>query len=85
MQETQVPSLDWEDSLEDKMATYSSILAWKSYGQRSLEGYSPWDCSVDIDASPLLHRRKDFVTNVASKTPDEVADFILAWSERPEL
>ena len=44
MQETQVPSLDWEDSLEDKMATYSSILAWKSYGQRSLEGYSPWDC-----------------------------------------
>ena len=24
------------------MATHSSILAWKSYGQRSLAGYSPW-------------------------------------------
>ena len=24
------------------MATYSSILAWKSLGQRSLVGYGPW-------------------------------------------
>ena len=24
-----VPSLDWEDALEEKMATYSSILAWR--------------------------------------------------------
>ena len=22
----------------------SSILAWESHGQRSLVGYSPWDC-----------------------------------------
>ena len=29
MQETQVPSLGWEDSLEKEMATHSSILAWK--------------------------------------------------------
>ena len=35
MQETQethvtpVVSLDWEDPLEEEMATYSSILAWK--------------------------------------------------------
>ena len=29
MQETQVPSLEWEDSLEKEMATYSSILAWR--------------------------------------------------------
>ena len=29
MQETQVPSLGEEDPLEKKMATYSSILAWK--------------------------------------------------------
>ena len=28
MQETQVRSLGWEDSLEKKMATYCSILAW---------------------------------------------------------
>ena len=29
MQETQVWSLDWEDPLEKKMATYFSILAWR--------------------------------------------------------
>ena len=28
-QETQVLSLGWEDSLEEGMATYSSILAWR--------------------------------------------------------
>ena len=29
MQETQVQSLDWEDSLEKEMETHSSILAWR--------------------------------------------------------
>ena len=29
MQETQLPSLDWEDPLEKEMATHSSILAWR--------------------------------------------------------
>ena len=29
MQETQVQSLDWEDSLEKGMATHSSILPWR--------------------------------------------------------
>ena len=29
MQEAQVPSLGWEDSLEKEMATHSSIPAWK--------------------------------------------------------
>ena len=29
MQETQVQSLGWGDSLEKEMATHSSILAWK--------------------------------------------------------
>ena len=28
-QETQVRSLGWEDSLEEEMATHSSIFAWK--------------------------------------------------------
>ena len=28
-QETRVPSLGGEDALEEKMATHSSILAWK--------------------------------------------------------
>ena len=29
MQETQVQSLGWEDPLEERMATHSSILAWE--------------------------------------------------------
>ena len=42
MQETQVQSLGQEDSVKEGMATHSSILAWKSHGQRRLLGYSPW-------------------------------------------
>ena len=30
MQETQTQSLDWEDPLEEEMATHFSILAWKN-------------------------------------------------------
>ena len=41
MQDTQVQSPGQEDPLEEKMATYSSILARKIHGQRSLEGHSP--------------------------------------------
>ena len=29
MQERRVQSLDWEDPLEQKIATYSSVLAWE--------------------------------------------------------
>ena len=29
LQETQVPSLGWEDPLDQEMATHSSILAWR--------------------------------------------------------
>ena len=44
MQETQVPSLGWEDPLEKEIATHSSILPEKSHGQGSLTGCSPWGC-----------------------------------------
>ena len=40
MQETQVRCLGQEGPLEEEMATHSSILAWRSHGQRSLVGYS---------------------------------------------
>ena len=30
IQETQVQSLDWEDPLEEEMATHSTVLAWRS-------------------------------------------------------
>ena len=43
MQETQVWSPGQEDTLEEGMATQSSILfPMESNGQRSLVGYSPW-------------------------------------------
>ena len=42
MQETWVPSPDWENPLEKGMATHSSIQAWRIPArQRSLAGYSP--------------------------------------------
>ena len=54
MQETWVQSLGWEDPLEEGMATYSSILAWKNpQGQRSLVGYSP-RCRQELDTTEWL-------------------------------
>ena len=43
MRDTWVRSLGWEDTLEEGMATHSSILSpGESHEQRSLAGYSPW-------------------------------------------
>ena len=41
MQETRAQSLGQKDPLEKGMAIHSSILAWKSHGQKSLADYSP--------------------------------------------
>jgi len=41
MQETWVPSLDWEGPLEEGMVTHSSILAW-----RILMGRGAWWAAV---------------------------------------
>ena len=37
-QETQVQSLGWGDPLEKGMATYSSILAWRTPWSEELDG-----------------------------------------------
>ena len=42
MQETQVPSLGWEDPLEEEMATHSSILVWKIPWTEEPGGLHPW-------------------------------------------
>ena len=48
MQETWVQSLGWEDPLEEGMATYSSILAWRipwteePGGLQSMESKKSW-------------------------------------------
>ena len=36
------------------MATHSSILAWKIHGQKTLVGYSPWDCK-ELVMTEQLH------------------------------
>ena len=33
-----------EDPLEEGMVIHSSIIAWRTPGQRSLEGYNSWGC-----------------------------------------
>ena len=42
LQEMLFQSLDQEDPLEEGMATYSSILAWRIPRQGNLVGYNPW-------------------------------------------
>ena len=44
MQDTWVHSLGQEDPVEKEMTNHSVFLPGKSHGQRSLVGYSPWDC-----------------------------------------
>ena len=42
MKETQVQFLGLEDPLDKKMATHSSILAWRIPGTEEPVGYSLW-------------------------------------------
>ena len=41
MKEMRVPSLGWQDPLEEEMATHFSILAWEIPWTEGLVGYSP--------------------------------------------
>ena len=56
MWEIWVRSLGWEDLLEKEMAPYSSTLAWKIHGQRSLVGCNPWG-GEESDTTERLHFR----------------------------
>ena len=51
--ETWVQSLGWDDLLEKKMVTHSSILTWEIHGQRSLAGYNPWSLK-ELDTTERL-------------------------------
>ena len=53
IQETQVQSLDWKDTLKKGMATHLSILPEKSHEQSSLVGYRPWGCK-ELDTTEQL-------------------------------
>ena len=54
VRETQVQYLGWEDLLEKKMATHSSILAWKIPWTEEPVGYSPWG-HKELDMTERLH------------------------------
>ena len=55
MKEVQVPSLGGEDSLEEEMATHSSILAWRNPWTRNLVGYSPLDHKESDTTESQIH------------------------------
>ena len=63
MQEMQVRSLCQEEALEKEEASHSSILAWKTHGQRSLVGYSLWGHRVrhDLAAEQKQQQKSDWI------------------------
>ena len=44
MRETQIQSLIWEDPWRREWLPTTVFLPGKFHGQKSLAGYSPWDC-----------------------------------------
>ena len=57
MQETWVRSLGWEDPLEEGMQPTPAFSPGKSYGQRSLRGYSPGSQRAGHDRA---HMQSDY-------------------------
>ena len=55
----QIRSLGWGDPLEKGTVTYSSILAWRIHGQRSLVGYSLWGCKELNMTEQISHKGSD--------------------------
>ena len=62
MQETWVPSLGWEDPLEEGMATYSSILAWRIPWTEEPGGYGPQGRKELDMTEQLTHTQKTLST-----------------------
>ena len=59
-------------NLENEMATCSSIPAWRTQGQRSLVGYSPWGCKESDMAEQLDSNSMLYISLLAR--------FSLCWS-----
>ena len=56
MQETRIRSLDWEDPLEEEMATHSNILAWKIPWIDKPDGLQSVG-SQELDTTECTHRQ----------------------------
>ena len=48
IQETWAQSLGWEDEWKRKWQPTPVFFPGEFHGQRSLVGYSPWDCKVSV-------------------------------------
>ena len=67
MQETQVLSLAWEDPLEEEMATYSSIFAWRI--PWTFHGEFAWRIPWSLaDYSPEGHKELDMTDHTHTHT-----------------
>ena len=65
MQKTQIRSLGWEDSLEEEMATYSSILAWRIPWTEEPGSCSPWSHKSQLSVNYSLDNNSgsaDFIS-----------------------
>ena len=60
VRETRVQSLDWEDPWRRKWQPTPVFLPGKPHGQRSLVGYSPWNCE-ELDVTERLHFLCEFI------------------------
>ena len=75
MQETWVRSLDWEDLLEEGMATHSGILAWRisldweiSWGMATHSSILAWRIPLDRGAwGAIVHGVEELNTTEATK------------------
>ena len=65
MQETQVRSMDWEDSLEEEMATHSSTVAWKIQWTEELYRLQSMGSKrvghFGIESETSIQRRKKYI------------------------
>ena len=78
MQEMRVQSLGWEDPWRRKWQPTPVYLPGQFHGQRSLAGYSPWDCKeldmtvITTGSSHASHR---------PPRPRSAAPLTLVWTE----
>ena len=62
-QETWVQSLGWEDPLEEEMATYSSILAWKNLTDNGYWQATAHEVTKESDKTLQLNKNNNSLVN----------------------
>ena len=78
MQEMQVQSLGWEDPWRRKWQPTPEYLPGQFHGQRSLVGYSPWDCK-ELDTTVITTGSSH--SGHRPPCPQSAAPVTLVWTE----